>query len=75
MADKKAAKLDIVRPARRIELGDFALDAFYPRKQSGVPLAAIAVATRVVQPLHKRQRVYPSPTESVAKPWKKPWDK
>jgi hypothetical protein len=75
MADKKAPKLEFMRPARRIELGDFALAAFYPRTRSGAPLAGIAVATPVVQPLHKRQRDNPSPTESVAKPWKKPWDK
>jgi hypothetical protein len=75
MADKKATKLDIMRPARRIEFDDFALAAFYPRTQSGAPLAAIAAATPVVHPLHKRQRDDLSPTESVAKPWKKPWDK
>jgi hypothetical protein len=75
MADKKATKFDIMRPARHIELGESALAAFYPRTQSGAPLAAIAVATPVVQPLHKLQRDNPSPTESVAKPWKKPWDK
>jgi hypothetical protein len=75
MADKKATELDIMRPARRIELGDFALAAFYPRTQSGAPLAPIAVATPVAQPLHKRQRDHPSSTECVAKPWKKPWDR
>jgi hypothetical protein len=75
MADKKAPKLEFMRPARRIELSDYALAAFYPRTKSGAPLAAIAVTTPVVQPLHKRQRDNPMPTESVAKPWKKSWDK
>jgi hypothetical protein len=74
MADKKATKLDIMRPARRIELSELALAAFYPRTQSAAPLAT-AVATAVVQPLHKRQRDNPSPNESAAKPWKKPWEK
>jgi hypothetical protein len=75
MADKKATNIVVMRPARRIELGDFALAAFYPRTQSGAPLAAITVSIPVVLPLHKRQRDYPSPPERVAKPWKKPWDK
>ena len=75
MADKKATKLDVMRPARSIELGDFALAAFYPQTQSRAPLAAIAAATPVVQPPHKRQRDNPIPAESGAKPWKKPWDK
>jgi hypothetical protein len=75
MADEKATNLEVMRPARRIELGDFALSAFYPRTQSGTPLAAIIAATPAVQPLRGRQRNNPSPPESVAKPWKKPWDK
>jgi hypothetical protein len=74
MAEKRAKNVKVMRPARRVELGDFALAAFYPRIQSGAPVAAV-MAIPVVLPLHKRQRDYPSPPESVAKPWKKPWDR
>jgi hypothetical protein len=45
MADKKAPKLEFMRPARRIELGDFALAAFYPQTRSGAPLGVWAVET------------------------------
>jgi hypothetical protein len=71
MADDKTINLEVITPRRRIELREFTLAAFYPETQPATPLPAITD----VQPLQRRQRDNPSPSENVAKPWKKPWDK
>jgi hypothetical protein len=72
MADEKLTDLEAIRLRRRMEVRDLAIAAHYPRTQSTTPLPAI---TPGVQFLQKRQRDNPSPSENVAKPWKKPWDK
>jgi len=72
MAGDKVTNLAAIGPRRHIELRDLALAAFYPRTQPTIPLPAI---TPDVRSLQKRQRDNPSPSQNVAKPWKKPWDK
>lgn len=73
MAEEKVTNLEAMRLRRRIEVGDLALAASYPRAPSATgPLSLI---TPTVQSLEKRGRDAPILSENVAKPWKKPWDK
>jgi hypothetical protein len=71
MADEKVTSLEVIKPQRRIELRDLAIAAFYPQTRSTTPLTTVAPYMQSF----RKPRDNPSPPESVAKPWKKPWDK
>jgi hypothetical protein len=79
MADEKVANSELIRLRRNLELREFALAEFYPQTHSGTSahLKRTDYALPVIpaQPLRSRFRDNPDPSESVAKPWKKPWDK
>jgi hypothetical protein len=78
MADEKVSISELIRLRRSIEPREFALALFYPQTHSST--AAHFKRTEGTpsipeQPLRGRLRDNPDPPESVAKPWKKPWDK
>jgi hypothetical protein len=62
-----------VRP-NGMELHDIVSQRLADRRQASA-LTATIVATPVVEPRQGRVRDNPDPPVSVAKPWKKPWDK
>jgi hypothetical protein len=79
MNDKKLTNSVQIKLRRVQQLREFALAVSYPlshsgtaahRKQTEDEHPAIPVRT-----LRSRPRDNPEPPESVAKPWKKPWDK
>jgi len=61
MADEKLTNLELIKHRRSLALRELALASFYPQTHSGI----------VLQPQARRDA---DPEESVAKPWKKPWD-
>jgi hypothetical protein len=79
MADEKVTISELIRLRRSIEPPEFALAAFYPQTHSGTAAhlkrPGGSISTTPEQPLRSRRRDIPDPPESVAKPWKKPWDK
>jgi hypothetical protein len=79
MEDKKVTHSEQVRLRRSIELREYALTAFYPLTHSGISAHHKRGVDRLpviaVHPLLSRPPDNPDPPESVAKPWKKPWDK
>jgi len=79
MDDKKVTHSEQLRLRRAMYLRGFALAVSYPpnhfgtgahRKQTKHELAMIPERPQRSQPPDN-----PDPPESVAKPWKKPWDK
>jgi hypothetical protein len=79
MEEEKLTNSAAIGLRRTRELREFALAASYPLTHSGdaVHLKRIEDAPPVsaVPPLRGRFPHNPKPAESVAKPWKKPWDK
>jgi hypothetical protein len=79
MADEKVTISELIRLRRRTEPREFALAAFYPQTHSGTAAhlkrTEGSISMIPEQPLRSRLRDTPDPPESVAKPWKKPWDK
>jgi hypothetical protein len=76
MADEKPTMWEPIRLRRRIELREFALAALYPQTRSGAAAPHKRSEGSFPAPqAPRRKRDDPSPLESVAKPWKKPWDK
>jgi hypothetical protein len=65
MADEKVKISELIRLHRSIEPREFALAEFYPQTHSGT-------AAHLKRP---GDSVPDNSNESVAKPWKKPWDK
>jgi hypothetical protein len=79
MADKKVTISELIRLRRSIEPREFALAAFYPQTHSGsaahLKHTEDSISVIPVRPMRSRLHDHPDPPESVAKPWKKPWDK
>jgi hypothetical protein len=79
MEDKEVTDSEKVRLHRSMELREYALAAFYPLTHSGISAHHKRAVDRLpviaVHPLQSRLPDNPGPPESVAKPWKKPWDK
>jgi hypothetical protein len=79
MADKKVSIAEFIRLRRSIEPREFALALFYPQTHSGTAAhlkrTEGPISMNPGQTLRSRLRDNPDPPESVAKPWKKPWDK
>jgi hypothetical protein len=79
MEEKKVANSEIVKLRRAMELREFALAAFYPLTHAGdaVRLKRTEDAPPVIPVPPPRGALpdNPNPPGSVAKPWKKPWDK
>ncbi|MGO9992279.1 MAG: hypothetical protein ACLPTF_07170 [Steroidobacteraceae bacterium] len=79
MEDKKVTNSAAIGLRRAEELREYALAAFYPLTHSGdaVHLKRAEDASPVIAepPLRRRLPDNLEPAESVAKPWKKPWDK
>ena len=74
MDEEKVTNSGATRLRRRIGVRDLALAAANPQAQSATtPWPPLIIPN--VGSLEKRRRDNPSPPESVAKPWKKPWDK
>jgi hypothetical protein len=62
MADEKLTNLELIKHRRSLALRELALASFYPQTHTGIVL-------------HRKRADDADPEESVAKPWKKPWDK
>jgi hypothetical protein len=79
MANEKVTISELIRRRRSIEPREFALAAFYPQTHSGTAThlkRTVGSMSKIPeQPLRSRMRDNPVPPESIAKPWKKPWDK
>jgi hypothetical protein len=79
MDDKKVTNSEQVRLHRSMELREYALAAFYRLTHSGISAHHKRAVDRLpviaVHPLLSRLPDNLDPPESVAKPWKKPWDK
>jgi hypothetical protein len=79
MADEKVSISEFIRLRRSIEPREFALALFYPQTHSGTAAhlkrTEGTISMIPEQPLRSRLRDNLDPPESVAKPWKKPWDK
>jgi hypothetical protein len=79
MADEKVTISELIRLRRSTEPREFALAAFYPQTHSGTAAhlkrTEGSISMVPEQPLRSRLRHNPDRPESVAKPWKKPWDK
>ena len=79
MEDKKVTNSELLRLRRTMELREFALAEFYPQSNSGTAahrkLTDDELPLNLARPLRSRSPDNPDPPESVAKPWKKPWDK
>jgi hypothetical protein len=79
MTDEKVANSELIRLRRNLELREYALAAFYPLTHSCISAHHKRAVDRLpviaVHPPLSRLPDNPDPPESVAKPWKKPWDK
>jgi hypothetical protein len=79
MADEKVSIAEFIRLRRSIEPREFALALFYPQTHSGTAAhlkrTEGTISMIPEQRMRSRLRDYPDPPESIAKPWKKPWDK
>jgi len=91
MADDKVTNRDLIKLRRSVALRELALGSSYPQTHTGITLHhkradgadrlhgtgphATTVASPVAEPPRGRVRDDPDPPVSVAKPWKKPWDK
>lgn len=79
MTDEKVTNSDLIRLRRAMALREFALAEFYPQTHSGEsphlkrPVDELPVNS--VRVPRSQPRDNPDPPASVAKPWKKPWDK
>jgi hypothetical protein len=82
MADEKVTNQELIKLRRNVALRELALAANYPQTHTGITIhrkrtdAVVPVTPGTGWPSSPvRPDDNPDPPVSVAKPWKKPWDK
>ena len=77
MAERKLTNAELSKLRRSIALGELELGACYPQTHTGIAMHGKRARHAIPDEEPGKGRVgnNPDPPESVAKPWKKPWDK